>query len=75
MTDKEISATGETICRALGLHRAVPCEECKEIKVFVANAVLAERERCARIADSMRDKTYWDDPVAGISAKIREGTS
>lgn len=33
----------------------------------------AEREWCAKIADSLRDKTYWDDPVAGIAAKIREG--
>jgi len=28
-------------------------------------------EECAEIADDMRDKTYWDDPSAGIAATIR----
>lgn len=28
-------------------------------------------EECAKIADDMRDKTYWDDPSAGIAATIR----
>lgn len=31
-----------------------------------------ERERCARIAESLYDKTYWDDPSAGIAASIRK---
>ena len=33
----------------------------------------AERERCAKIAESLYNKTYWDDPAAGIAAVIRRG--
>jgi hypothetical protein len=36
-------------------------------------AVRAERERCAKIAESLYDKTYWDDPSSGIAGAIRAG--
>ena len=29
-------------------------------------------EQAACLAESMYDKTYWDDPVAGIAAEIRK---
>lgn len=37
----------------------------------IDTAVKAEREANARLAESLYDKTYWDDPSAGISALIR----
>ena len=37
----------------------------------VDDAVKSERERCAKRAESLYCKTYWDDPVAGIAAEIR----
>ena len=41
------------------------------LNAAVSRLVSAERERCAKIAESMYDKTYWDDPSAGIAASIR----
>lgn len=29
------------------------------------------KEECAKIAESLYDKTYWDDPSAGIAATVR----
>ena len=43
------------------------------VRQRIARAVEEERERCAKIAESLYDKTYWDDPVAGIAAQIRKG--
>lgn len=45
----------------------------KVIADAIEAAVKVERERCAKIAESLYDVTYWDDPVAGIAAKIRKG--
>jgi hypothetical protein len=36
-------------------------------------AVRAERERCAKIAESLYGKTYWDDLSSGIAGAIRAG--
>lgn len=44
----------------------------KAIADAIEEAVKVERERCAKIAESLYDVTYWDDPVAGIAAKIRK---
>ena len=44
----------------------------EEVSRYVEERVLLERERCAKIAESMHGKTYWDDPSAGIAATIRK---
>ncbi len=41
------------------------------INAAVSRLLAEERERCAKIAESLYEKTYWDDPSAGIAAAIR----
>lgn len=43
------------------------------IAALLAAVRAEERERCARVAESLYDKTYWDDPASGIAAAIRKG--
>jgi hypothetical protein len=50
-----------------------PAVDCDGIAALVYSYILAERERCAKVAESLYDVTFWDDPSAGIAAHIRSG--
>lgn len=68
MSGARRAASSKTYTVMLGMYNAAGAE------IVRLNGLLAkERERCAEIAESMHDKTYWDDPSAGIAAKIRSG--
>lgn len=45
----------------------------RALRLCFAEVMVEERERCAKTSESLYDVTYWDDPVAGIAAKIRAG--
>lgn len=57
----------------LGIEGSVKAVEKNSHDEKPAEVMVEERERCAKTSESLYDVTYWDDPVAGIAAKIRAG--
>ena len=44
-------------------------QKIQEAMNIVRNMALTQ---AAQVAEALYDKTYWDDPVAGIAAQIRK---
>ena len=62
---REIAAYIQSLARCC-VSQQDRADECYEVSI---NEAL---EKAATIAEGLYDKTYWDDPSAGIAAEIRK---
>lgn len=58
-------------CRFCGVRVAVACDVIERLRRELATAVETEREACAALCDSARDRSKWPTPSA-IACAIRE---